>query len=503
MHGSLVALVRKNYFLAALVSFIVLFGATITLADIFSGLSTTNSSTNVTSTNLTIARPSDVAQGDVMLANIAINDGNMPSVTPPSGWTQILRTDNDTSISIVSFWKVAGASEPSNYTWSLSPQTRAEGGITRYSGVDSSNPIDASAGNFGRGSVATASAITTTGSNHEVVAFFAAHVGANGLAGAYFSTPAGMTEKYDASFPTAGPSIAADDAVQASAGVAGSKSATISGPQKDWASQQIALRRAPVDCTGGTITHVDGNTIHTFAAVGTTTLNCTSAGAKTANILVVGGGGGGGANGGAGGGAGGYISNSTYSITADLHTVIVGVGGNGCATSFLPEGGTCDVTAISNGGNSQFDTQLAYGGGYGSSCLVPVTANSGGSGGGGTQCGTNGGAGAAGQGNAGGNGLTSGPNYPAGGGGGASAAGETPAGGSSNGGNGGAGYSNAISGSAVWYAGGGGAGRSDSGGPGIGGNGGGGNGGAQNTNGGDAVANTGGGGGGSGIAYPN
>ena len=214
MHTSLIALARQNYFLAAIISLVVLFGASITLADIVSGLSSTGSSTNVTVTNLTVAKPSGVAQGDFMLANIAINDGSMPSVTAPTGWTQILRTDYDTNISIVSFWKVAGASEPTNYTWQLSPQTRAEGGITRYSGVDTSNPIDAAAGNFGHGNTATTSAITTTDSNEEVVALYAAHVGGNNHDGAYFSTSTGMTEKYDNSFTTAGPSIAADDAIQ-------------------------------------------------------------------------------------------------------------------------------------------------------------------------------------------------------------------------------------------------------------------------------------------------
>jgi hypothetical protein len=242
MRTSVVGFIRANYFIASLLAVSVLLIASVTLADIVSGLSATGSSTNVTLTNLTVAKPSGVAQGDFMLANIAINDGSMPSVTAPSGWTQILRTDYDTNISIVSFWKVAGASEPSSYTWQLSPQTRAEGGITRYTGVDTTNPIDAAAGNFGHGNTATTSAITTTGANEEVVALYAAHVGGNNHDGAYFSTSTGMTEKYDDSFTTAGPSIAADDAVQVSAGTTGSKSTIITGPQKDWASQLIALR---------------------------------------------------------------------------------------------------------------------------------------------------------------------------------------------------------------------------------------------------------------------
>ncbi|MBP9757467.1 MAG: hypothetical protein KBD06_02615 [Candidatus Pacebacteria bacterium] len=227
---------------------IALFTGSAAIADIVSGLATTGTSSNVTITNLPINKPSDVAVGDLMIASIAIHDGSAVSVTAPTGWTQILRTDNDTNIGIVSYWKAAGVSEPSSYTWVLSPQTRAQGGITRYSGVDISNPIDAAAGNFNRSKIATTSSITTTADNDEIVTVYALHVGSNNFAGDFFSTPTGMTEKYDSSKTTAGPTIASFDAVQVAAGVVGSKSATISGnpnQQRDWASQQIALRAIP------------------------------------------------------------------------------------------------------------------------------------------------------------------------------------------------------------------------------------------------------------------
>jgi hypothetical protein len=70
----------------------------------------------------------------------------------------------------VALAEIAGSSEPSHYTWSIDSQTRAEGGITRYSGVDTSNPVDASAGNFGRGTTATTSAVTTGSNSEEVIA---------------------------------------------------------------------------------------------------------------------------------------------------------------------------------------------------------------------------------------------------------------------------------------------------------------------------------------------
>jgi len=212
-------------------------------------------------TNLPLSKPSDVTAGDLMLASIAIHDGNTVTVAPPAGWTEVLRTDNDSNIGIDTYEKIAGASEPSSYTWVLSPQTRAQGGITRYSGVDPSNPIDVAAGNIGRSKIATTSSITTTSANDEVVAVYALHVGSSNFAGDFFSTPTGMTEKYDSSYTTAGPTIASDDTMQATAGVTGSTSSTISGnpnQQRDWAAQTIALRMATPSIAFDNVSYANG-----------------------------------------------------------------------------------------------------------------------------------------------------------------------------------------------------------------------------------------------------
>lgn len=237
--------VLKTNRLLGIVSALVLLVGGVAIADIISGLSTTNSSSNVTITNLTLTKPADVVVGNFMLAAIAVRDGDTVSVTAPQGWTQILRTDNAADIGIVSYWKIAGASEPASYNWTLSPQTRAQGGITRYQGVDVADPIDTAAGNTGRGTTATGPSITTTTDNAEVVALYALRVGGINHAGSFFSTPVGMTEKYDSSYTAAGPTIASDDMVQITAGATGDKVSTISGTQqRDWAAQLIALRPA-------------------------------------------------------------------------------------------------------------------------------------------------------------------------------------------------------------------------------------------------------------------
>jgi hypothetical protein len=241
MRTSPFAFMRMHYSALILILSVFVF-ATVTLAAIISGNVSTNSSVHVTYTLVTVDRPASVAAGDLLLANIAINGGSPASVTAPSGWTQVLRADNDTNVSLISYYKVAGASEPSNYTWTIDTQTRAEGGITQYSGVDTSNPIDIAAGNFGRGKIATTSLITTSFANEEVVDSFAFDAGTS-TAG-YFSTPTGMTEKYDVTYPTVGPSLATDDTLQVATGTVGSVSSTIAGNKnRNWASLQIALRR--------------------------------------------------------------------------------------------------------------------------------------------------------------------------------------------------------------------------------------------------------------------
>ena len=237
---------QAGSFLVSLLALGALLTASVAIAAIISGSFATNKSNDVTITQLTISKPTSVAVGDLLLANIAINGGNAAVVTPPTGWTQILRTDNDTNISIISYWKIAGVSEASSYTWIIDHQTTAEGGIIQYSGVDITNPIDASTGNVGFGIVATTSAITTSSPNEEVVTLFAADVGKATNAGAYFTSPVGMTEKYDVSNTPFGPSIATNDAIQVAAGNAGSKSSTVAGNKnRNWVAQQIALRPAP------------------------------------------------------------------------------------------------------------------------------------------------------------------------------------------------------------------------------------------------------------------
>ncbi len=241
----------------------------------------------------------------------------------------------------------------------------------------------------------------------------------------------------------------------------------------------------PSDGTGGTITHVGGQTIHTFDASQSGSTFTPPAGLTSAELLVVAGGGGGGSErGGGGGGAGGLVHILAFPLTLPSYVVTIGYGG----------------APSTNGGNSTFGTVTAIGGGAGAG--LSSGALNGGSGGGSHHGTGPSGTGTAGQGNSGGaSGFDSGSmTFSAAGGGGAASSGAV--GTSSAGGAGGTGLSYATSGELIYYAGGGGGGAQDTGSnglaAGIGGNGGGGAGGL-NAVGTDGVDGTGGGGGGGGA----
>ena len=205
-------------------------------------------------------------------------------------------------------------------------------------------------------------------------------------------------------------------------------------------------------CTGGNTidtTTVPGSVIHIFTSNGTFTCPFS----KTAQVLVVGGGGAGSPGwinvGGGGGGGGGVIYNASFAISPGNTPVTVGAG--------APQSSVYQQTNGANGSNSVFSSLIAIGGGGGG--VKQRNGSTGGSGGGaGLDASTTiytGGAATSGQGNVGGNGTSASTGaHGAGGGGGAGGVGGN--GTSTAGGAGGPGIANVITGSTVYYGAGGG-----------------------------------------------
>ena len=138
----------------------------------------TSETNTVDATSITIGKPAGTVVDDLLIA--AVNHGvtisflDNVTITPPSGWTQIDhgQCDNNQCVECVLgvWYKLAGGSEPSDYTFTLSEFIElapgainmAAGGIPRYSNVDPVDPINASGADTGTTSSPTTPNVTTT-----------------------------------------------------------------------------------------------------------------------------------------------------------------------------------------------------------------------------------------------------------------------------------------------------------------------------------------------------
>jgi hypothetical protein len=113
------------------------------------GSATSNSSAG--GSNIAVTKPTGVASGDVLIAFGATTETTPYFDTVPSGWTQFesSATGDTPGLFRASAWyKVAGGSEPSSYTWGSSGASGAGAPlvvlIAAFRGVDNTTPIDAS-----------------------------------------------------------------------------------------------------------------------------------------------------------------------------------------------------------------------------------------------------------------------------------------------------------------------------------------------------------------------
>ena len=143
---------------------------------------------------LSIDKPTGTVANDIMVASIAVRP-NTITATAPSGWNLVRRIDNSNpnANSLAVYYKVAGASEPGSYTWTLSAgHTGAAGGIQTFSGVDPTTPIDVENGqNTPNGTAHATPSVTPTVFNTMLVT---AHTVANADT---WTPPTGMTEGFD------------------------------------------------------------------------------------------------------------------------------------------------------------------------------------------------------------------------------------------------------------------------------------------------------------------
>jgi hypothetical protein len=119
------------------------------------------------SLSLTIALPSNVQAGDVMLAGIAVK-GSV-TVSAPNGWTQVASNVSGSAITQVVFARVAATGD-TGWTWTLSSAKHVAGAISAYRGA--SLPIGPFAGQGNSSSTLIRAPSVTGSADAMLVGFF-------------------------------------------------------------------------------------------------------------------------------------------------------------------------------------------------------------------------------------------------------------------------------------------------------------------------------------------
>src|SRR5579872_5621297 len=198
-------------------------------------VSTSDNNPNTTSTTqLAFITPATIIDGDFLIVALSVAGGAGTTVTLPSGWTQLLRSDVSTTISLVVATRFASG-EPATEVFTFGATGTHSGVLAAYTGVDQFFPTDATATAQNASGTSQASpSITVTAQAGIVVLAFAA---ANNPT---FTAPSGYTDRKQKSQTAS--SIELCDA-GATTGVIASVNATLSGANVG-TSAAIAMRSA-------------------------------------------------------------------------------------------------------------------------------------------------------------------------------------------------------------------------------------------------------------------
>ena len=214
---------------------------------------TATTATVTTGTSLTVNKPSGVVAGDVMNASIAQYAGGAGSAAGLSGWTAVTNGSlgGSTSRYGTLLYKVAGAAEPSSYTFTLTPSVSgAVGDIVAFSGVDNASPLDVPVAGFTSSTTSniTATAITTVTPGAAAIMFGLTASMASSTTGATWNNSgwsAGLTEIFDSQGSgtgTSATSIGAAWKTLIAAGTTGAGAAVTSTNMQRGAGVWVALR---------------------------------------------------------------------------------------------------------------------------------------------------------------------------------------------------------------------------------------------------------------------
>lgn len=145
---------------------------------------------------LTIPAPAGISAGDCLVAVIEAGTANAVGISSP-GWSLPRGQLSGTNGSMWLLYKTVTASEPASYVFTATASLTWEGLIVPVTGVDPSDPTEAIIlQNAAVGASATTAAVTTTGANRLLLAFFA-KAGVGGVNQSWTSPTSGASELAD------------------------------------------------------------------------------------------------------------------------------------------------------------------------------------------------------------------------------------------------------------------------------------------------------------------
>jgi len=226
------------------------------------GSPTINDNNDGNSTTLVLDKPDDVAEGTLLFTFLRSDDDGTTTHTTLSPW-QLIGSQGDSSSSdtrISAYYLVAGASEPSTYTWTQSLSMRFAGMCVVLSGADTADVIDVST--FIDDDVwdanITCPSVVATDDDGLLVTF-------HGGTGGRINTPPGGHSKLWDIYPDFGSDGGAGGSVGyetlSSSGATGTRVWTRSGDDRDCVSSFIINIAPPVVGTWGKRIDLDNHRI--------------------------------------------------------------------------------------------------------------------------------------------------------------------------------------------------------------------------------------------------
>ena len=240
-------------------------------------------------------RPAGTASGDILIAHFAIRGGTTTATANitqnPTGWTLIDRVDNGTNVSLLVYWKLAGA-EAGPYVWNWTGTAqRAAINIEDWRNVDATAPIDAHVGSIDAGNATGQYFAPSITPSYEYSQRIAAGFVATtlGCSGGWYQYDAGATSSGSGATNNVSGNVSRSyvagqgaDFLQGPTGkITENCSASVTG-----AFHQLSLKSAAHTCT------ITGNLLHTYTPyyVSPTTTGVVNAGNLTINKPAVAGG---------------------------------------------------------------------------------------------------------------------------------------------------------------------------------------------------------------------